>query len=146
MEISQKCHYALKALLELSVRYGHGPVKTGEIARAQGIPPRFLEIILSELKQLGIVSSQRGARGGYVLATVPRDISVGQIIRFIEGRIGGPEKRPERAARVGADAIFAPIWTSVAKAVDHILNGTNFAALSEEYLRRQEQEASNYII
>jgi len=64
MEISQKCFYALKAILELSLRYGQGPTKTGDIAEAQHIPARFPEVILSELKQLGAVVSQRGARGG----------------------------------------------------------------------------------
>ena len=60
MNISQKCQYGLRAVLELSLRIGRGPVKTGDIAKAQSIPLKFLEVILVELKHGGFVESRRG--------------------------------------------------------------------------------------
>ncbi len=63
MHISQKCQYALRAIFELAKRKGQGPVKIAETAEAQAIPLRFLEVILSQLKQGEFVSSQRGNKG-----------------------------------------------------------------------------------
>ena len=63
MLVSQKCQYALRALFELAKRNGEGPVKIAAIAKAQAIPPRFLEVILSQLKQGSFVESQRGSEG-----------------------------------------------------------------------------------
>ena len=88
MLISQKCQYALRAVFELAGNYGEGPIKMGQIAEAQAIPPRFLEVILGELKQAGFVESRRGAEGGYRLIRSPESLSVEEVIQFIEGPIG----------------------------------------------------------
>jgi len=68
VNVSQKSRYALKAVLELSFRYGQGPISISQIARAQAIPARFLEAILAQLKRGGFVASRRGNEGGYILA------------------------------------------------------------------------------
>ena len=86
--ISQKCQYALRAIFDLAKHYGQGPVKIGDVAEAQAIPPRFLEVILSQLKQGGFVESRRGAEGGYLLARAPRQLVVGEVLRFVEGPLG----------------------------------------------------------
>jgi len=85
MQISQKCQYALRAVFELARRPREAPVKVGDIAEAQAIPPRFLEIILNQLKRGGFVESRRGASGGYSLARSPDELTMGEIIRFVEG-------------------------------------------------------------
>ena len=84
---SQKCQYALRAVLELAKHMDGGPTRVADIAEAQAIPPRFLENILNELKQGGFVQSVRGRAGGYLLARQPDEITVGEIIRFIQGPI-----------------------------------------------------------
>jgi len=68
MTVSQKCQYAVRALLELAKRSGQTPVRSGEIAARQAIPPRFLENILNELKNAGLVEAHRGSREVFVLA------------------------------------------------------------------------------
>ena len=84
--VSQKCQYALRALFELARRHPVETVTTvSEIADAQSIPPRFLEQILSKLRTGGYIESKRGNQGGYVMNVSPSSISVGEIIRFIEG-------------------------------------------------------------
>jgi len=83
MAITQKSKYALRATLELSLRYGHGPISISEIARAQAIPARFLEAILAQLKRAALVESRRGNEGGYVLARPPSRISVGDVLRVV---------------------------------------------------------------
>ena len=73
MGLSRKCQYALRALFELARRSNKGPARSADIAKAQGIPPNFLELILKELRQADWVRSFRGVRGGYVLAIAPRE-------------------------------------------------------------------------
>jgi Rrf2 family protein len=83
--LSQKSKYALKALLVLGQEYGKGPVLISDVAARERVPHRFLELILLELKNHGILSSRKGKGGGYFLSKPPTQISVGQVLRMIEG-------------------------------------------------------------
>src|SRR5664280_658065 len=85
MGISQKCQYAVRALLELAKRHGRGIVQTDEIAAKQAIPPRFLGNILNELRAAGLVTARRGPHGGFLLACDPKELTVGRVIRLIDG-------------------------------------------------------------
>src|SRR5437763_2787008 len=85
MNISVKSEYALKAIFDLATRPPTEPVKIAEIAKRQRIPQKFLELILASLKQGGFVESKRGADGGYLLARTPDSITVGEILRYVEG-------------------------------------------------------------
>jgi Rrf2 family protein len=87
MLITQKKNqYAIRAIFELAKHMGKGPRKISEIAKAQDIPMRFLEVILSQLKGSGFVASKRGFYGGYTLVQPPDEISVGDIFRFMSGK------------------------------------------------------------
>jgi len=77
--------YAIRAMLELARHHGMGPVKISDIANAQAIPQRFLEVILHQMKSSGFVGAKRGYFGGYQLIIPPRDIRVGDIVRHIQG-------------------------------------------------------------
>jgi Rrf2 family protein len=81
---SKKGQYALRALYELARRRHEGPIKISTIAETQKIPRRFLEVILNQLKGSGLVDSKRGFYGGYVLAKAPRQVTVGDVLRFLE--------------------------------------------------------------
>jgi Rrf2 family protein len=83
--ISKKSKYALRAMLVLARRYRQGPVLIADIARIERIPRKFLETILLELKNKGILMSKKGKGGGYFLAREPADISVGDLIRALDG-------------------------------------------------------------
>jgi Rrf2 family protein len=83
--LSHKTKYALKALFVMSEDYGRGPLLISEIAKRGDIPKRFLELILLELKNHGILRSKKGKGGGYILSKPPEEISVGQVIRMLEG-------------------------------------------------------------
>jgi Rrf2 family protein len=83
--LSNKTKYALKALQVLAKEYGQGPVLISEIARRETIPAKFLELILLELKNQGILQSKKGKGGGYFLARPPQSVSVGQVVRTLEG-------------------------------------------------------------
>jgi Rrf2 family protein len=83
--LSKKSKYGLKALLVLADEAGRGPIQTSELAEREGLPKKFLEAILLELKRHGLLQSKKGRGGGYVLGRPPADITVGQVIRVLEG-------------------------------------------------------------
>lgn len=87
MSVSSKCYYALRAMYVLADHLGPEPVRIAEIAEEEQIPIRFLEVILNQLKGGGFVQSRRGAAGGYHLARPAERVTVGEIMRFIDGPI-----------------------------------------------------------
>lgn len=149
MLLSQKCQYALRAIFELARRYGEGPVKIGDIAKAQAIPPRFLEAILSQLKQGGFATSQRGSRGGYMLAHDPNDLVVGEIIRFFEGPVGPVTCTGRGAAEhcpLRGDCVFLPMWDRVTEAVTNVYDTTTFQHLVDQHARMAGKHVASYTI
>jgi Rrf2 family protein len=83
--LTRKSKYGLKALLVLAKEYKRGPVLASELAEREGIPEKFLQGILLELKRRGIVRSKRGQGGGYQLARDPASVNFGEVIRVLEG-------------------------------------------------------------
>ena len=112
MVLSQKSQYAVRAVFELAKRHGSGPVKAAQVADAQYIPVRFLENILGQLRLAGIIESARGKEGGYRLSRAPRDVSVGEVIRLVQGPVSEIEcaepATGEAAARCGPAACCCP--------------------------------------
>jgi len=86
--LSQRTRYTIRALLHLADRYGDGPVQLAEIAEAQKLPPKFLTVILSQMRRDGLVQTMRGREGGYWLARPPEEISYGEIVRLTRGSLG----------------------------------------------------------
>ncbi|MCX5649471.1 MAG: Rrf2 family transcriptional regulator [Planctomycetota bacterium] len=150
MQASQKCQYALRAVLELAKRLGEGPATASDIADAQAIPPKFLELILQELRQAGLVESRRGPQGGYLLAGDPRALTVGQVIRLIEGPFApvsciaaGDPGAPEPCPLQGRCA-FLNMWERAHSAVAGVLDATTFQDLIEA--EREVAFVPNYCI
>jgi len=141
---STKCVYALRTILELSLRQGQGVVKSQQIASARNIPLRFLEIILSELRQGGFVESKRGNAGGFLLARPPESITVAQVIDFIEGHKA--QKNKEAAGLVDSSDPFEGLWKELDQVCTGILSTTNFAAIAGEEIRKRNLAAPNYMI
>jgi len=145
MRISQKCQYALRAIFELAKRNGQGPVKIGEVARVQAIPTRFLEVILRQLKQAGFVDSQRGNEGGYLLTRSPEELSVGDVIRYVQGSIGPVmcvlgEHNNNKCPLYG-DCVFLPMWKEVQHAILEVYDKTTFQSLVD----REKQMHDDYV-
>lgn len=132
MNISVKGEYALQALFDLSTQLLDDPVKIAEIARRQKIPQKFLELILAGLKQGGFVESRRGAEGGYRLARPPDAITVGEVLRFVEGGKSGTTHGKRRA-----DSPFAGMWQRVDQAVSEVVDHTTFAELARAWRESQ---------
>ena len=83
--LAQKSKYALRALLVLAKEYGQGPVLISDIAHREALPHKFLELILLELRNHGILGSKRGKGGGYFLARRPELVHLGEVLRVLEG-------------------------------------------------------------
>jgi Rrf2 family cysteine metabolism transcriptional repressor len=147
MKLSKKCQYALRALFELAWRNNGGPVKTSSIARAQRMSLRFTEIILNELKHGGFVESKRGSEGGYLLARDAGDLTVGQVIKYVQGPISfvPDAKGASDGVLLGGEA-FKKLWRDVDNAVSAVCDGRTFADLVELERAKREQSVPNYCI
>ena len=148
MKISKKCQYALKAVFELAWRNTGKPVKTYSIADAQRMSPRFTEIILNELKHGGYVESRRGNTGGYLLARDAADITVREVIEYIQGPISLVPEATEGGANpafLGNEA-FKELWQQVNDAVCEVCGGKTFGDLVEFERATRDNSAANYCI
>jgi len=131
MRVSAKVDYALRALLELAAA-PEGPVTGERLARAQEIPPKFLENILTELRRAEIVATQRGADGGYRLAKPAAEVTVADVIRALEGPIASVRgHRPEQVSYTGPAASLQQLWLGLRASMRTVLEGTTLADLVE---------------
>jgi len=141
MNISVKGEYALQAIFDLAAQPAGEPVRIAGIARRQKIPRKFLEIILVGLKQAGFVESRRGAEGGYLLARSAESLTVGEVLRSIEGPPQGPN-RPRRKA----ETPFTDMRRQVDCAVSEVVDKTTFAGLLRGWTEKQNQYVHNWEI
>lgn len=144
VNISRKCQYALLAVYELARRFGQGPIKIADIARRHNIPLKFLELILNELKQGGFVESRRGLQGGYLLALRPADLSVGAIVRHIEGSPDIVQRGQDSKLR--QESVFNNLWREVKTAIETIFDDKSFQDLLEESFRERGHYVPDYTI
>ena len=132
MKVSAKAEYACLAALALARNGPQAPpLRIREISETFGIPERYLVQILLQLKGAGLVSSLRGASGGYRLARDPSKISLSEILAAIEG----PElaHREASATRRSAAAVLEPVWQRVRAAERAVLDRTTVAELAEQF-------------
>jgi Rrf2 family transcriptional regulator, cysteine metabolism repressor len=133
MRISAKGEYAIKAVLDLALHQGRGLVPIQEIAGRQRIPQRYLEQVLLGLKRAGLLTSKRGATGGYHLTRAPEEITVGEVLRAVEG-IDAPFEAVGRAGRDGHDLVG--LWEEIAEAVSRVVDRLTFGELASRARER----------
>ncbi len=126
MRVSAKVDYALRAMLELAAA---GELVKGEqVATAQGIPQKFLETILLDLRHAELVTSRRGVEGGYALGKPAGEISLADVIRAVEGPIATVRgERPDDVAYLGPARALAPLWLDLRSAMRGVLEETTLA-------------------
>src|SRR3954465_5983897 len=121
MQVSAKADYALRALSELA-SVGGGPLKGAHLSSVQAIPPKFLENILIELRNAGIVQSHRGADGGYRLARAASAINLAEIIRAVDGPLANVRgMRPEEVEYQGSAEHLVEVWIAVRASLRSVL-------------------------
>jgi Rrf2 family protein len=131
MHVSAKADYGMRALLELAAVHADNPtrlVKGEAISKAQDIPLKFLEGILRQLRQSGIVASQRGADGGYRLDRDPGEVSIADVVRALDGPLAAIRgQRPEDLDYSGASEHLREVWIAVRASMRHVLEHISLA-------------------
>jgi len=131
MHVSAKADYGMRALLELTSAWEENPtrlVKGEVIATAQDIPLKFLEGILRQLRQYGIIASQRGAEGGYRLDRNPQDVTIADVVRALDGPLAAVRgQRPEDLDYSGASEHLREVWIAVRASMRHVLEHISLA-------------------
>lgn len=149
MKISFRGDYALKAILDLSLHYNKGLVRIQEIAKRQDIPIKYLEQILLALKGAGYLSSQRGAKGGYYLAKNPKNITLGEIIRLMEGPISPitcVSKSCFKRCNEETKCVFRPLWNKIRLLNEEVVDQTSFADMCRDYEEKNKEKSDMYYI
>ena len=135
MKISQKGLYALQALMLLARKYAEGAIKIREIAAAENLPEKFLELILLQLKTARLVESVRGAKGGYRLRRPPSRIFLGEIIRTIDGPLapfGDAESLRRLVERDKKHSSLYRVFLDVRNAAARIMDHTSLADICHD--------------
>jgi Rrf2 family protein len=142
VRISAKVDYAVRAAIELAA-VGGEPIKGEAIAEAQDIPLKFLENILGELKHTGIVSSRRGAQGGYWLAKDADDVSLADIVRAVEGPLATVRGQgPESLTYRGEAEPLQKVWIALRANIREVMEDTSLADVVGGKLPSEVRELS----
>ncbi len=134
MKLSTRGRYGTRAMLDLALHYGNGPILVKDIADRQDVSERYLEQILVALKVAGLVRSTRGSGGGFVLARSPDKITVGEIMRAIEGSTAPVAcvDNPTVCTRQNACVMY-DIWKDVKIAIDGVLDAVSLQDMVERH-------------
>jgi Rrf2 family protein len=127
VHVTARADYALRAVVQLAGSEGWTGTRH-RLSEAQGVPAKFLESILIDLRRAGLLEAQRGARGGYRLSRPPDEISLADVIRAVEGPLaavrGAP---PEDTSYVGAAAALTDVWVALRASMRSVLEATTIA-------------------
>jgi Rrf2 family protein len=136
MRVSARADYAIRALLELAAA-GDAPVRADAIAKAQGIPSKFLENLLVDLRRAKLVVSQRGQAGGYRLARPGSEVTLADAIRAVEGPLADVRDRaPEDVAYPGPATRLRDVWVALRASMRLVLETTTLADVAGGKLPR----------
>jgi Rrf2 family protein len=148
VELSCKSEYALLALLELADHFASGePLQIRQISAQQNIPDRYLEQLLATLRRAGIVRSQRGAKGGYLLVRAPWNITLLDVVNCLEG-FDPPEAAADSLASLAktlGGAVIGEIWQEARQAANTVLQSYTLKDLSDRRDARKQLDFMYYI-
>ncbi len=146
MRLSARVDYALRAAAELAAAADEASAKVTaeQLAERQGIPPKFLESILLQLRRGGIVTAQRGPEGGYRLARPASEISLAEIIRVIDGPLANVRgQRPEHVDYHGAAESLQEVWIALRASEREILDMVTLADVAGKQLPKRVRDLAN---
>jgi len=147
MKLTTRGHYSVKALLDLSLQPGYGPAPVRAIAERQNIPAPYLEKLLIELRQAKILTSVRGAQGGYQLARSPAHISLGQILEAV-GESIEPLPRHQPHAEQVEDWVTFALWNRLHSKLQEALHNISLEDLyfDARSWQASQGETSNFVV
>ena len=147
MKLSTRAQYGTRALLDLALHGGKGPVLLRDIARRQQISATYLEQLITPLVASGMVRSTRGARGGIWLNKSPREVKLSEVIQILEGSIALVEcvSDPKYCSRSGF-CVTRDVWGELGKAMNGILESTTLQDLVERQKEKAQPQGAMYFI
>ncbi|MEI6665347.1 MAG: Rrf2 family transcriptional regulator [Chloroflexota bacterium] len=154
MKLSTRGDYAVRALLELATDERAEAVPLGVLAERTGIPPKYLEQILMRLRIAGVIRARRGAHGGYLLARSAGSVTVGEVVRAMDGPLA-PSLCASQTAHTACPAYRCPseescvmrdLWVDVRNAIADILDRTTFGDLAERERAQRDARGVTYQI
>ena len=135
MKLSTKGRYGIKAMVDIALEYGKSRLSVNQLAEKQGVSVAYLEQLISALRKAGLVDATRGASGGYTLSKSPERISVGEVLRALEGTtaivdcVGVDGTECENVCSCSA----RPLWLKLQRRIDDVLNSTTIKDMADDY-------------
>ncbi len=142
MILSTKGRYGLKMMYEFALNYGKGPMPLKEVAQKQQLSETYLEQLIAHLKKAGLVTSIRGAQGGYELIRKPEEITVGEIIRVLEGPLAPSEcvidDEPECSK--AEYCVTRLLWEKIMESINNVIDSITLNDMVNDYYKLQQKK------
>lgn len=149
MKLSTKGRYGLKAMFDLALNYGEGPIALNNIAERQSISVHYLEQLIATLRKAGLVKSVRGAQGGYMLADRPQNVTVGDVIRTLEGPIAPSEcviEDEDNDCTKASYCVTRTIWEKIKYSIDNVIDSISLQDMVDDYTKLHNSDSFMYYI
>ena len=144
MRLSTRGRYGLKAMFALALHKGEGPLALGAIAQQQDIPEAYLEQLMAPLRKAKLVTSSRGAQGGYTLALAPKDISVGDVLRAMECPFAPSacvqEEGPAHPCEKAEGCVTRIVWEHMRDGINAVMDSMTLADMVADHIRMQQKK------
>jgi Rrf2 family protein len=142
MILSTKGRYGLKMMYEFALNYGKGPMSLKDVAQKQQLSETYLEQLIAHLKKAGLVTSVRGAQGGYELIRKPEEITVGEIIRVLEGPLAPSEcvMDDEPECTKAEYCVTRLIWEKIRDSINNVVDSITLNDMVNDYYRLKQKK------
>lgn len=141
MKLSTRCRYGIHAMFDLAQNAGSGPQTIRSIAERQLIPEQYLEQIIGVLRREGLVSSVRGAQGGYMLSRPPAEITIGQLVRLLEGPVLMADCIDDADACIRSGQCPSRlVWGRLTDCINRVVDSITLQDMLEDHVRLQDEK------
>jgi len=144
MKLSTRGRYGLKAAFELAIQYGNGPIPLKDIANTQNLSESYLEQLFLSLRKEKLIESVRGAQGGYMLSKEPRNITVGEILRCLEGNMSPTACLEDESIKCSQaeECITKYVWSEIKDSIDGVIDSITLQDMVDKSVLKSK-EVSN---
>lgn len=149
MRLSTKGQYGVRAMLDLALNYGSGPLALKDISEREEISEHYLEQLVAVLRKAGLVKSTRGAQGGYTLSTEPSKITVGDILRALEGPLAPVEcvlEGGETECKRAGSCVSRLVWQKIRDSLNAVVDSITLQDMVDDYYKLQGNNNMMYYI
>ena len=137
MRLSTRGRYGLKAMYQLAIHYGEGPIPLKQIADKENLSENYLEQLVSQLRKEGLLTSVRGAQGGYMLAIPPREITVGNVLRVLEGDLAPADciMEEDYGCENEENCVTKLVWIKIKDSIDEVVDSITLQDMLDENIK-----------